>query len=562
VPELDDSNNMKTRETYISKPNFIINPPKIVTNISWPPGKDKRICVNESVKFEITTNVETHFCAPDDVFNITYFFDTVNDSSDFEWDKNWDFYINETRWKGKFGESIIFNKTIIVNETNLPLLGGYSYDYFWIGGIIDFPKKWPGNINEQDRWPDTRERNIEINNTLYKVGFQMNMTPYKEDHLWNLPGVNTTYVVNITVINEKCDVLDYYPSLTLKIYNYNMGDFFWPANNVINFTFNLSSYEERVFSFNFTANLSVGQGFWGWLVDEWGINVDMFFDEYNLMGIHICGDDFCTKHEKNGTWGVPYCAADCDEEEEQVFEIEKEFNFLDYFSILPAAIAIEGVSQNQCTEFDGVSTTLFWGHDNNIVRTMDLEDNYNEVETYLEDIDSWWGTCICCGILESNRTLNGMDSNPLAFKTIIVMSDGAPTEGCPGQLGLVGDMNNDGKSNFPDDYAINASCEIQKEGITVNSVCLGDDCNETTMRAISGIDCGYNGSYFKANASELADLYRQIASTLLNASFESQTIFDVDLEEPAILYDDSYIEFNYEYFSPPPQYGEITIHSI
>jgi len=159
-------------------------------------------------------------------------------------------------------------------------------------------------------------------------------------------------------------------------------------------------------------------------------------------------------------------------------------------------------------------------------------------------IDSWravGGTCICCGINTAADTLNA-SSYGGRFKSIVIMSDGEANVQCARQ----------GTGNAKND-AILAACQaFNNSNIKVYAIGFGPSSDNATLQAIAA--CG-NGSYYFANTTNLIEVYKRVASDVLEASYSEQTI-EAGSGVYTQLYPDSYIEFNYT--KSPTPYGLIT----
>jgi hypothetical protein len=218
----------------------------------------------------------------------------------------------------------------------------------------------------------------------------------------------------------------------------------------------------------------------------------------------------------------------------------------------------------------------------------DLSDNKTSLYNAINNYFIRGGTCICCGI---NRAYNilASQSNPSRKKFIVVMTDGIPTHQCgssgidecqgtrdgsPGNEGLwlgwgAGCYGGGDDCNTTDclcamQNANWSSCRAYNNlNATVYSIGFGPVAScwsaNWTLRAIA--DCG-NGSYYASdNATELKNIYRGIASDILNASYTTQIIDVTGNVTDTILYPDSYIEFNYTPIIPQYTYSEISVKS-
>jgi hypothetical protein len=155
----------------------------------------------------------------------------------------------------------------------------------------------------------------------------------------------------------------------------------------------------------------------------------------------------------------------------------------------------------------------------------------NDNVSLKNEVASWTATgstCICCGINRASSDLVSY-SGPEKFQSMVVMSDGEANVQCAQQ----------GTGDAKDD-AIQAACDAKNDNITVHAVGFGSGADEATLQAIA--QCG-NGTYFYSDIEELADIYQQIAGSII-AEYVEQTLGVVgDLNTK--LFDDSYVEFDY-----------------
>ncbi len=160
--------------------------------------------------------------------------------------------------------------------------------------------------------------------------------------------------------------------------------------------------------------------------------------------------------------------------------------------------------------------------------THALSNNSASLKSEVSGWTSSGNTCVCCGINEAVKLLN---STVNSTRVIVVMSDGEANVQCPQQG--TGDAKQD---------AVNAACTAKNQyNITVHAVAFGSDADETTMQQIA--NCG-DGDYYFGNVDELAELYSQIAQSIINAQYVEQTI-ESQGGFFTKLYPDSYVEFSY-----------------
>jgi hypothetical protein len=178
----------------------------------------------------------------------------------------------------------------------------------------------------------------------------------------------------------------------------------------------------------------------------------------------------------------------------------------------------------------------------------------NFINTWDRTYSSGW-TCICCGVNSASAELNS-DSNPLRYKSIVVMTDGLANTDCS-QQGVTEDLDGDDVNDTASDDAIQSACDAYDDyGIIVNTIGFGSDVNETILQLMA--DCGH-GEYYYADVTELSEIYQKVAENILNASYVAQTVKTEGDVNNTILYSDSYIRFTYDPITIPLGYGEITL---
>jgi hypothetical protein len=176
-----------------------------------------------------------------------------------------------------------------------------------------------------------------------------------------------------------------------------------------------------------------------------------------------------------------------------------------------------------------------------IVRTHDLSNNRIEINNTINTTESWWGTCICCGVNNATAMLNSQSSLS-RNRSMIVMSDGEANIECEEQG--TGDAKQD---------AIEAAQSACSQGIRVYTIGFGADVDEATLQAMA---CG-GGSYHSAtNPLELENVYREIAGEISSVSYVEQIAANVTAS--STLNYTSYIHVNY---TPvvPIEFGKVPI---
>ncbi len=213
----------------------------------------------------------------------------------------------------------------------------------------------------------------------------------------------------------------------------------------------------------------------------------------------------------------------------------------------------------------------------------DLSTNNLSLKT---QINGYWAngaTGICGGIRQARNMLE-TQGNASRQKFIIVMTDGlanvqcSPSDedstiGCiPGTCptttfcaggGCLYQQCGDYVSDRARDDAINAACDANDDlNITVYSIGFGpvSSCSLSNQTLNSIASCG-NGSYYaSSNATELKNIYSNIAQQITGMSYKAQTAAVTGSIKRSILYPESYIKFTY---SPVPLnisiFGGITL---
>jgi hypothetical protein len=164
-------------------------------------------------------------------------------------------------------------------------------------------------------------------------------------------------------------------------------------------------------------------------------------------------------------------------------------------------------------------------------------------------------TCICCGIIRA-MDMTGDLSSPERRKSIVVMTDGEANVRCNNA-----DTNLDGINGIDArDDAIQAACDAYNlYNITVYTVGFGASESEVDSNTLNlTAQCGH-GKYYYSNVSELANTFKQIATEVLSASYQAQTIEVTGQAGITTLYPDSYIRLDYDSSISPPGYGEVML---
>jgi len=144
------------------------------------------------------------------------------------------------------------------------------------------------------------------------------------------------------------------------------------------------------------------------------------------------------------------------------------------------------------------------------------------------------------------------------FKAILVMSDGGANRclqenSCPNAVA--------------DNETIERACHARDEfGITVYSVAFGSGADITVSNKTACWDCrsgtwipNCNRFFTSNDADELKKIYKEIAQSIINASFVAQAIVITgNISGNSTLYTDSYMEFNFTRNITQPKYQEIS----
>lgn len=174
----------------------------------------------------------------------------------------------------------------------------------------------------------------------------------------------------------------------------------------------------------------------------------------------------------------------------------------------PWFLEILGLRDSACTY--GTDTNIA---SNSIISTFPIKnkDHKDSLLAFIDETKTWWDTCTCCGI---NKSIEMLESSSADNKIIILMSDGAATQGC--------------YSSDPKADAIEAAKKAYEEHkIIVHTVCFGEDCDTITMKEIA--DKG-NGTYFEAtDATSLNEAYETINKDISTAvKKEYKPKYDID----------------------------------
>lgn len=209
-------------------------------------------------------------------------------------------------------------------------------------------------------------------------------------------------------------------------------------------------------------------------------------------------------------------------------------------------------------------------------RTLELNFTTNKTALY-QSIDAYFsqgGTCICCSINNGWALINE-GSNSSQKKFLIVMSDGIPTHTCQAASGCTGTRtgkpsdeglwlgSSSGCYGGSDDCNV-ADCQCARTNANWSSCRVNQDFNATvysvgfgaittcsmandTLRDVA--NCGKGQFFTSDNATELQDIYKNIANEIVTLSYIEQTAVASGIK--TVLHSDSYISFDYNDSSAP-----------
>jgi len=163
-----------------------------------------------------------------------------------------------------------------------------------------------------------------------------------------------------------------------------------------------------------------------------------------------------------------------------------------------------------------------------IVRTNSLTQNSQEIRNLIDNTETWWGTCICCGVNKAVELLNTQSSDT-KNKSLVVMSDGEANIQCAQQ-----------GNGYAKQDAIDAAQDACSQDIRVYTIGFGEDVDEPTLQSMA---CN-GGSYHSAvDTAELENVYKEIAGEISSVSYVEQIATDVTMSSN--LNYNSYVEINY-----------------
>lgn len=232
--------------------------------------------------------------------------------------------------------------------------------------------------------------------------------------------------------------------------------------------------------------------------------------------------------------------------------------------------------------YSGIPNRIPTANSKIIRSTHELSDDQKSLDNEINSYTPNGATGICGALREARKMLQDQ-SNSSRERFIVLMTDGlanvqcSPTDpnstiGCIPRIcpntgyclggGCLYSQCGDWVSDRASNDAIQEACYAGSLDMIVYSIGFGpvSSCpiSNTTLTQIA--ECGNGQYYSSANATELQEIYRNIAGNIVKISYETQIVNitgNISLENK--LYPDSYIEFNYTPTLNPLDYGEITL---
>ncbi|MBD3155262.1 MAG: VWA domain-containing protein [Candidatus Aenigmarchaeota archaeon] len=235
--------------------------------------------------------------------------------------------------------------------------------------------------------------------------------------------------------------------------------------------------------------------------------------------------------------------------------------------------------------YSGKPNYMCTGNSDPIISYHDLTTDLGSLETQIEDYEPDGATGIC-GAIRQARLIMESQGDPSKQKFIVVMTDGLANVQCDpnDEDDVIGCLNfrcpytstcqcfgrsdclyyecGDWVSDEASNDAVQDSCKAyQDTNSTIHSIGFGTvgDCPIGNQTLWDIADCG-NGDYYESdNATELQEIYRGIAESIVEITYQTQIInVTGNFTQDNVLYPDSYIEFNYIPSVVPYDYGEIS----
>jgi len=176
-----------------------------------------------------------------------------------------------------------------------------------------------------------------------------------------------------------------------------------------------------------------------------------------------------------------------------------------------------------------------------IVRTFSLTSSKTDINNSIDTTDTWFDTCICCGVNKGVEMLESQ-SSPARRRYLIVMSDGSPNVQCTQQPNTTAIAD-----------AVQSAWDACNKGIGVFTIAFGSDADATTLKRMN---CSGGKFYDAVDTAKLQEAYATIAGEIGKLSFAEQIVNVTGLVK-SVIYPSSYIEFNYT--PPEPQFNKVPL---
>lgn len=248
-----------------------------------------------------------------------------------------------------------------------------------------------------------------------------------------------------------------------------------------------------------------------------------------------------------GAWRT-VSISNCDDNAQRNYEIAKDANDAFVHTVLNTTGNRAGV-----VDYTG-SYYVYYYHPirqwieyfpDNLAGEISLTNDEPTLQNHIDDMETWWGTCICCGINKAKEIIEDESSGDKT-RAMVIMSDGEANKQCSEQ----------GTGSSKQD-AIQAGQEACDAGINVYAVGFGEGADENTLQQIA---CNPSKYYSSQNVSELIEIYSLIADDIVEGSYVTQTInVTGNHTKNNTLFPDSHIKFNYTSSVNPFEYGEISV---
>ncbi len=246
------------------------------------------------------------------------------------------------------------------------------------------------------------------------------------------------------------------------------------------------------------------------------------------------------------------------------YYFRKKFNINDTSALQNALLHIASddgtkVYINGHLVFNNINSRIYakyWNNPNINIDTDEFQDGENVVAVQLRNRRNTRSSCsYYCNYFTLELAVSVAGEVEQKYKTIVLMTDGQANYECSRQ-GTTGDLNEDGYADRAEDDAIQAACDaFEDHGIVIYAVGFSEDADSNTLGKIA--NCS-SGQYYKSSdMNELIETYDSIASQIV--AYTETQVLNASGIVPSILFNDSYIEFNYTPLVDPPQYAKIPI---